>query len=119
MSKAGIPSTDVTIIEAGGFLASHADQAADIALLTSGATGVLASTDVLALAFIDAGRAWNDLGADEPLLLAAGPGARWDATSKIRAELYWGGLRRKVGPQPKDDLQDDGFHFMVSARVGF
>ena len=72
-----------------------------------------------ALAFVDAGRGWNNLGADEPLLLAAGPGVRWDATSKIRAELHWGGLRRRVSGQPNEDLQDDGLHFMVSARMGF
>ena len=72
-----------------------------------------------ALAFVDAGRGWNDLGADEPLLLAAGPGVRWDATRKIRAELHWGGLRRRLSGVPNEDLQDDGLHFMVSARVGF
>ena len=72
-----------------------------------------------ALAFVDAGRAWNDQGADQPLLLAAGPGVRWDATSKIRAELYWGGLRRRLSGVPNEDLQDDGLHFMISARLGF
>ncbi|MBK6660145.1 MAG: ShlB/FhaC/HecB family hemolysin secretion/activation protein [Proteobacteria bacterium] len=74
--------------------------------------------------FIDAGRAWNhgqdSLDAlDKPTtLLAAGPGLRWDIASDTRAEIMWGGLRRHVA-DTGDDLQDSGFHFLVSAHQHF
>lgn len=71
--------------------------------------------------FIDAGRAWNEHdAADVPrTLLAAGPGLRWDASREMRAEVYWGVVRRHFANADDNDLQDDGIHFSVSARHGF
>ena len=73
------------------------------------------------VAFIDAGRAWNEHGAaDLPhTLLAAGPGLRWDGSRDVRAELYWGAARRHLRDDPSDDIQDQGIHFALSARYGF
>ncbi|MBK8957002.1 MAG: ShlB/FhaC/HecB family hemolysin secretion/activation protein [Proteobacteria bacterium] len=73
------------------------------------------------VAFIDAGRAWNEHdGADDPrTLLAAGPGLRWDASREVRAELYWGAARRHFNAGEDDDIQDQGIHFALSARRGF
>ena len=73
------------------------------------------------VAFIDAGRAWNEHDAvDVPqTLLAAGPGLRWDASRDVRAELYWGAARRHLRAGPSDDIQDQGIHFSLSARHGF
>ena len=72
------------------------------------------------VAFIDAGRAWNEHDADVPqTLLAAGPGLRWDASRDVRAELYWGAARRHLRDGPSDDIQDQGIHFSLSARHGF
>lgn len=68
--------------------------------------------------FVDAGRAWNDDGEDRsPTLIAAGPGLRWDF-NHLRAEVYWGGLRRRLESRG-DDLQDDGVHFVLNARSSF
>lgn len=70
--------------------------------------------------FIDAGRAWNEHdAADRPrTLLAAGPGLRWDASRELRAELYWGAVRRHF-TGGGTDMQDEGIHFAVTARSGF
>lgn len=73
------------------------------------------------VAFVDAGRAWNEHdAADEPrTLLAAGPGLRWDASREVRAELYWGAARRHFKSTDDGDIQDQGIHFALSARRGF
>ena len=73
------------------------------------------------VAFIDAGRAWNEHDArDVPrTLLAAGPGLRWDASRDVRAELYWGAARRHLPDDPSSDIQDQGIHFALSARYAF
>lgn len=73
------------------------------------------------VAFIDAGRAWNEHdAANTPrTLLAVGPGLRWDASRNLRAELYWGALRRHFTSGDNQDMQDDGIHFAFSARSGF
>jgi hemolysin activation/secretion protein len=72
------------------------------------------------VAFVDAGRAWNEVEeADEPeTLIAAGPGLRWDLRRGIRGEVYWGALRRRVA-DTGDDLQDDGIHIVLTARRSF
>lgn len=51
--EAGIPSRDVAVVEAGGFLAPEAAAAARTLLKRGGITAVLATTDVLALAALD------------------------------------------------------------------
>lgn len=73
------------------------------------------------ITFIDAGRAWNEHdAADSPhTLLAAGPGLRWDASREVRAEVYWGAVRRHLKGGSSDDIQDEGIHFALSARRGF
>ena len=73
------------------------------------------------VAFIDAGRAWNehDAAGLARTLLAAGPGLRWDASRDVRAELYWGAARRHLPDDPSNDIQDRGIHFALSARYGF
>lgn len=73
------------------------------------------------VAFIDAGRAWNehDSGDTPRTLLAAGPGLRWDASREVRAELYWGAARRHFKASEEQDVQDQGIHFALSARRGF
>ncbi|MCC7413567.1 MAG: ShlB/FhaC/HecB family hemolysin secretion/activation protein [Gammaproteobacteria bacterium] len=72
------------------------------------------------VAFVDAGRAWN---VDDPdgaakTLYGAGPGLRWDLNRRLHAELSWGALRRHLAGAG-DDLQDDGVHFLLSARQAF
>ena len=53
-----------------------------------------------------------------PTLAALGPGLRYDINPCIRAEIYWGALRRRV-PETEPDLQDSGVHFQVAAQFGF
>ncbi|MGH8245358.1 MAG: BamA/TamA family outer membrane protein, partial [Gammaproteobacteria bacterium] len=75
---------------------------------------------VYAAAFFDAGQAWNEdeSGTEPDIIYGAGPGLRWDINRGIRAELYWGALRRDIGPR-RGDIQDDGIHFSVSVRQPF
>lgn len=80
--------------------------------------GAAPGPELALVTFLDAGRAWND---DDPherprLLLAAGPGLRFDLPPTLRAELYWGGWRREAG-DGGGDLQDHGVHFVVRART--
>jgi hemolysin activation/secretion protein len=75
---------------------------------------------VLTLApFVDAGGAKNNelpTGLNPSFLYSAGAGLRWDPTPKVHAELYWGHGFRDV---KNDDttLQDNGFHFLLSADL--
>ena len=87
--------------------------------LWRGATGTGPGPELALVTFVDAGRAWNENDPrDRPrLLLAAGPGLRFDLPPTLRAELYWGGLRRDVD-DGGGDLQDHGVHFVVRARTG-
>ena len=71
------------------------------------------------VSFLDVGEGWNERpGKLPPTLAALGPGLRWDASKLIRAEVYWGALRNHV-PETDPDLQDDGVHFQIAARLGF
>lgn len=69
------------------------------------------------VAFADLGRAWNENEPGDVLnrIWGVGPGIRWDAARGVRAEFYWGGLRRDLD-RPGDDVQDKGIHFIVTAR---
>jgi hemolysin activation/secretion protein len=75
---------------------------------------------VLALApFVDAGGAKNNDLPDGPnptFIYSAGAGLRWDPTTKIHAEVYWGYAFRSVD-NDDDSLQDDGVHFLLSANL--
>ncbi len=68
--------------------------------------------------FVDYGRGWNSQGTDpSPAdLYSAGLGARWDISGDVRANLYWGYGFKEVPEPEEEDLQDDGFHFEVSAE---
>jgi len=75
---------------------------------------------ILALApFVDAGGAKNNDLPDGPnptFIYSAGAGLRWDPTTKIHAEVYWGYAFRSV-ENDDDSLQDDGVHFLLSANL--
>jgi hemolysin activation/secretion protein len=69
--------------------------------------------------FIDAGGAKNNTlpnGPNPSFLYSAGAGLRWDPTSKIHAELYWGHGFRDVD-NGDTSLQDNGIHFLLSADL--
>jgi DNA-binding LacI/PurR family transcriptional regulator len=53
LKDAGIPPSDVDIVEAGGFLVHDTQRAVDVLLTISGVTAVLASTDLLALTLLE------------------------------------------------------------------
>jgi hemolysin activation/secretion protein len=72
------------------------------------------------VAFFDIGRAWNHH--DEPdgtlnKLYSFGPGLRWDVTPDLRAQVYWAALDKDASAG--NDLQDEGVHFLITARRGF
>jgi hemolysin activation/secretion protein len=75
---------------------------------------------VFALApFIDVGGADNNTlsnGPNPDSINSAGLGLRWDPTSKVHAQLYWGHAFKDV-VKDFDSLQDDGFHFFISANL--
>jgi hemolysin activation/secretion protein len=74
---------------------------------------------IRACPFIDAGAGWNAEGDDpDPDTLASiGLGLRWDLREAVYARIYWGHALEDV-PDPSDwDLQDDGFHFEIGARL--
>jgi len=76
---------------------------------------------VSAVAFVDAGRAWNeDNGTDtgNRTLMGAGPGLRWDVNDGLRAEFYWAAYQRDLG-FTKTDSQDHGLHFQVGYHTDF
>lgn len=73
------------------------------------------------VAFIDAGRAWNESNGDDPddrMLIGAGPGLRWDVARGLRAELYWAAAARDLEFE-NTDLQDHGVHFQVAYQTQF
>ena len=75
----------------------------------------------LALApFLDAGGAKNNDFPDGPnpnFISSAGIGLRWDPTTKIHAEVYWGHAFKDVVDDGFYSLQDDGIHFLLSANL--
>jgi hemolysin activation/secretion protein len=68
--------------------------------------------------FADIGWGWNtDLPTpDVKNIASAGIGLRWDPSSKMHAEIYWGLPLKKVN-NPHNDLQDSGIHFKVNWRL--
>ena len=80
--------------------------------------------NVLVLApFIDAGGGNNNselLNALDPNpsdIYSAGLGLRWDPTTKVHAQLYWGHAFTDVFVNDFSSIQDDGIHFLISANV--
>ncbi len=74
-----------------------------------------------AVAFVDAGRAWNeDNGEDtgNQTLIGAGPGLRWDVSRSLRAEFYWAAANRDLDFEERD-IQDRGIHFQVGYQTEF
>lgn len=74
-----------------------------------------------AVAFVDAGRAWNEENGPERgnrTLLGAGPGLRWEVSRALRAEFYWAAATRDLGFR-KTDMQDHGLHFQVAYATDF
>ncbi len=66
--------------------------------------------------FIDWGNGWNKDGPDPRPngIYSAGIGARWSASERLQAEIYWGEALKDVYEPEDDDIQDDGVHFQVS-----
>ena len=75
---------------------------------------------VLAVApFVDAGGAKNNElpnGPNPEFIYSAGTGLRWDPTTKIHAQVYWGHHFRSVD-NDDNSIQDSGWHFLVSADL--
>jgi hemolysin activation/secretion protein len=75
----------------------------------------------LALApFLDAGGAKNNELPDGPnpdFISSAGVGLRWDPTTKIHAQVYWGHAFKDVVNDDFYSIQDDGIHFLLSANL--
>ncbi len=67
--------------------------------------------------FTDWGWSWeSDRDTQGPRSLSsAGIGIRWDPGPNLQANLYWGYAFRNIDT-PDNDLQDDGFHFLVDWR---
>lgn len=68
--------------------------------------------------FFDLGRSW-DKGVATPsprTLYSGGIGLRWNISSKIQMEIYWGHGFRKID-NPEHNLQDEGIHFLLSTRL--
>jgi hemolysin activation/secretion protein len=75
---------------------------------------------ILALApFIDAGGGNNNVlpnGPNPDDIQSAGLGLRWDPTTKVHAQLYWGYAFEDVIVD-EYSIQDDGIHFLLSANL--
>jgi hemolysin activation/secretion protein len=77
---------------------------------------------ILAVApFFDAGGGDNnvlDNGPNPDFISSAGIGLLWDPTAYIHAELYWGhGFMDDILDDGTNSIQDDGIHFLLSAKV--
>ena len=69
--------------------------------------------------FVDVGSGWNAEG-DDPdpdTLWGTGLGLRWDLREDVYARIYWGYAWEDVADPSDRDLQDDGFHFEIGARL--
>ncbi|MCK4834317.1 MAG: hypothetical protein KAT12_06050, partial [Gammaproteobacteria bacterium] len=77
--------------------------------------------NVLVLApFIDAGGGNNNErpnGLDPSDIYSAGLGLRWDPTTRVHAQLYWGHAFTDVFVDDFSSIQDDGIHFLISANL--
>lgn len=70
--------------------------------------------------FIDAGGANNNVlpnGPNPDFIYSAGVGLRWDPTTKVHAQVYWGYGFEDVVNDDISSLQDDGIHFLLSANL--
>ncbi len=69
--------------------------------------------------FVDVGRSWNERnpGKEKKTLTSAGIGVRWSATQHLFAEAYWAHAFNDVERHGESNLQDDGVHFLLSARL--
>ncbi len=69
--------------------------------------------------FFDWGKGWNEAGndPDPDTIYSLGLGASWDLGSGIFAEIYWGHAFEDIDITGEHDIQDDGIHFQVRARV--
>ncbi|NOQ87481.1 MAG: BamA/TamA family outer membrane protein, partial [Gammaproteobacteria bacterium] len=80
-----------------------------------------AGRNVLVLApFIDAGGGNNNErsnGLDPSDIYSAGLGLRWDPTTRVHAQLYWGHAFTDVFVDDYSSIQDDGIHFLISANL--
>ena len=69
--------------------------------------------------FFDFGHAWNTDGPDPEnnTIYSSGLGLRWFVNKQINASIYWGWAWKDIKGATDYDLQDDGFHFQVSALL--
>lgn len=69
--------------------------------------------------FFDFGHAWNTDSPDpeNDTIYSAGLGLRWSVNKRVNASLYWGYALKDIENADSYDLQDDGFHFQVSAFI--
>lgn len=109
------------VVRDNGWTASAEYRLPLFSLSVPGVSKTANDGQVALLAFIDAGRGWNEHDPNDAprTLLAAGPGLRWDVTRGMRAEVYWAAARRHLAGAANDDIQDQGIHFAITARRGF
>ena len=70
--------------------------------------------------FVDYGKGSNhnkDTDLDPDTLLGAGLGLRWQISSSVFAEFYWGAALEDVDIEADSDVQDDGVHFFISCQL--
>lgn len=69
--------------------------------------------------FVDVGSGWNveEADPDPDTLLGTGFGLRWDLREGVYARIYWGYAWEEVEDPSDWDLQDDGIHFEIGARL--
>ncbi|QTA83624.1 hemolysin activator HlyB C-terminal domain-containing [Desulfonema limicola] len=69
--------------------------------------------------FFDFGHAWNTDAPDpeENTIYSSGLGLKWFINKRINADVYWGQALKNISRSSDYDLQDDGFHFQISATL--
>jgi hemolysin activation/secretion protein len=69
--------------------------------------------------FVDVGSGWNveETDPDPDTLFGTGLGLRWDLREGVYARIYWGYAWEEVEDPSDWDLQDDGIHFEIGARL--
>lgn len=75
--------------------------------------------EILLCPFSDFGKGWNtDLPDSDPdMIYSVGLGLRWTINKNIRTEIYWGKALKTAYISSAYDLQDDGFHFQLTADI--